>query len=247
VLFDCVLFGGELDLLEGRLHTLDPHVDYFVITEADYQFQGQHKGYILDQEWGRFSMFHNKIIYIRVESYRDKNPWVNEIQQRRAAEWVLKGMSDSDIITVCDVDEWWNPALFPTDDEVVAFNMPKYHLSLHWYHKHELTGVGGRWSYFKDKDLDHERRMMRHTFPAITGGAHFTTMGDFDFALRKMQGFAHSEFNGPELERDMKLFWETGRFYHDVFQEIEFDENTPAWVTDRRFPASWYRRRHGAL
>lgn len=247
MLYDCVLFGGELDILEGRLHTLSAHVDYFVITEADHQFQGQHKGYLLDNEWGRFSQWHNKIIYVRVPSVRDENPWVNEIQQRRAAEPALQHLTDSDIITVCDVDEWWDPTLFPNDHEVTAFNMAKYHMSLHWYHKHELTGVGGRWSYFKDKDLDHERRMNRAHFPAITGGTHLTTMGDFNQAMTKMLGFAHHEYNNPELEADMKTFWEEGRFYDDMFIEVELSPDMPEWIREHRFPQHWYRRRNGAL
>ena len=246
MLYDCVLFGGELDILEGRLHTLSPFVDYFVITESDYRFQGQHKGYVLDEEWGRFFEWHHKIIYIRVDSYRDENPWVNEIQQRRAAEPALQNiLTDSDIITVCDVDEWWDPSLFPNEHDVVAFNMAKYHMSLHWYHKHELTGVGGRWSYFKDKDLDHERRMNRPHFPAITGGVHLTTMGDFDQAMTKMLGFAHHEYNTPQLEVDMRDFWEQGRFYGEMFTEVEFTSETPAWIQDYRFPQHWYRRRNG--
>jgi len=248
MLVDCVMFGWEIEVLEGRLYTLGPHVDHFIITESDHFFQNQPKGYVLPQHWGRLLEFRDKITYIPVKSDLSEDPWDNEIQQRRAAEPVLQsmGLNSDDVITVCDVDEWWDPAQFPDEREVVAFNMAKYHMSLHWYHKHELTGVGGRWSYFNGKNLDHERRGMRHTFPAITGGAHFTTMGDFDSALRKMQGFAHSEFNSPQLELEMRNFWGTGRFYNDVFQEVEFDENTPAWVTDRRFPESWYRRRDGS-
>lgn len=247
MLYDCVLFGGELDILEGRLHTLSPHVDYFIITEADYQFQGQHKGYLLDNEWGRFSQWHDKIVYIQVPSVRDDNPWVNEIQQRRAAEPALQHLTDSDIITVCDVDEWWDPTLFPNDYEVAAFKMAKYHMSLHWYHKHELTGVGGRWSYFRNKDLDHERRMNRAHFPNITGGVHLTTMGDFNEAMTKMLGFAHHEYNNPQLENDMRDFWQEGRFYDDTFVEVELSPDMPEWIREHRFPQHWYRRRNGAL
>ena len=232
-------------MLEGRLHTLDPHVDRFIITESDHHFQNQPKGYVLEQNWDRFVRFHDKITYVQVKSELSEDPWVNEIQQRRAAEPILQdmGLDDGDVITVCDVDEWWDPALFPDDREVVAFNMQKFNMSLHWYHKHELTGVGGRWSYFNGRNLDSERRGMRHTFPAITGGVHLTTMGDVDNAIRKMSGYAHNEYNDGTLEQATVDCWENAHFYGEQFTEVEFDEFTPAWIRNHKFPADWYRRK----
>jgi hypothetical protein len=241
-----MLFGGELDILEGRLHTLNDHVDHFIIIELSHHFQNQYKGFILADNYKRFSEFHHKITYKMINSLQSPDPWQNEIQQRREIERVLNRMSlkDEDIITVCDVDEWWNPEQFPDPNHnVVAFNMPKYHMSLYWYHKHELTGIGGKWSYFKGRNLDHERRGMRHTFPAITGGMHLTTMGDLDSAIRKMIGYAHSEYNDGTLEEKTKDCWENGHFYGEKFTEIDFDNNTFQWVRNHRFPSSWYRRR----
>lgn len=246
MVIDCMLFGGELDILEGRLHTLNDHVDHFIIIELSHHFQNQYKGFILADNYKRFSEFHHKITYKMINSLQSPDPWQNEIQQRREIERVLNRMSlkDEDIITVCDVDEWWNPEQFPDPNHnVVAFNMPKYHMSLYWYHKHELTGIGGKWSYFKGRNLDHERRGMRHTFPAITGGMHLTTMGDLDSAIRKMIGYAHSEYNDGTLEEKTKDCWENGHFYGEKFTEIDFDNNTFQWVRNHRFPSSWYRRR----
>ena len=42
-IFDAFLFFNELELLEIRLNTLAPYVDYFVITEADVTFSGKPK------------------------------------------------------------------------------------------------------------------------------------------------------------------------------------------------------------
>jgi hypothetical protein len=246
VVIDCFLFGGELDILEGRLHTLNDSVDHFVIVELSHQFQNQYKGFILADNFDRFKKFHHKMTYKMIESRQSSDPWQNEIQQRREIESILNNMnlSDDDIITVCDVDEWWNPDQFPDPDhDVVAFNMKKYNMSLHWFHKYELTGVGGKWKYFKGKNLDHERRQLRHTFHAITGGTHLTTMGSLDNALKKMSGYAHSEFNDGTLEEKTRDSWEKGYFYGEVFEEVDFDEDTPDWIKDYRFPLEWYRKR----
>lgn len=245
MLVDCVMFGWELDMLEGRLHTLSPHVDHFLIAESDHYYQNQPKGYILPDHWDRFAAFHDHITYIEVQSDLASDPWDNEVKHRRSFEPILQGMNldPDDVITVCDVDEWWNPDQFPDGRDVVAFNMAKYNMSLHWFHKYELTGVGGKWSYFNGKNLDHERRGMRHTFPAITGGVHLTTMGDVDNAIRKMSGYAHSEFNNGNITADTIDCWENGHFYGEQFTEVDFDNSTPAWIRNGRFPADWYRRK----
>jgi len=246
MLVDCMLFGGELDILEGRLHTLNDSVDHFVIVELSHQFQNQYKGFVLADNFNRFESFHDKMTYKMIQSGQSPDPWQNEIQQRREIESILNRMNleDDDIITVCDVDEWWNPNQFPDPNhDVVAFNMKKYNMSLHWFHKYELTGVGGKWKYFRGKNLDHERRQLRHTFHSITGGTHLTTMGNLDNALRKMSGYAHSEYNDGTIEEKTRDCWENGHFYGEVFEEVDFDENTPDWIKDHKFPLEWYRKR----
>ena len=47
--YDCFMFFNELDLLEIRLETLDPYVDYFVISECDSTFSGIDKPYVFEK------------------------------------------------------------------------------------------------------------------------------------------------------------------------------------------------------
>tara|TARA_Y100001978_G_scaffold203213_1_gene227507 strand:+ start:3429 stop:4331 length:903 start_codon:yes stop_codon:yes gene_type:complete len=62
-LFDVFLFLNELDLLELRLKTLYPIVDYFVITEINETFSGKSKSLIFEKNRERFKQFNKKIIY----------------------------------------------------------------------------------------------------------------------------------------------------------------------------------------
>ena len=62
-LFDVFLFLNELDLLELRLKTLYPIVDYFVITEVNETFSGKSKSLIFEKNRERFKEFNHKIIY----------------------------------------------------------------------------------------------------------------------------------------------------------------------------------------
>ena len=62
-LFDVFLFLNELDLLELRLKTLYPIVDYFVITEINETFSGKSKPLIFEKNREKFKQFNKKIIY----------------------------------------------------------------------------------------------------------------------------------------------------------------------------------------
>jgi hypothetical protein len=246
MIIDCILFDSELDMLEGRLETLGDYVDKFVITESDHQFQNQYKGWVLQDNFERFKKFHDKIIYHRMPSDKNLNPWINEAKQRRGFEDVLHKLNlpDDAIVTVCDTDEFWNPKeVLNLEAPIMTMNNRKFHMSLYWYHKHEMNGVVGRWGHIKSTDLDYLRRSMRHTFPQISGGQHYTSMGTYEHLLRKMKGFAHTEFTRDGMDEVLLDCWTNGHFYGENFQEIEFDENTPAWVKEFKFPKIWYRTR----
>ena len=43
MVYDCIPFFNELDILKLRLHILDPIVDQFVIEEATVTFSGEKK------------------------------------------------------------------------------------------------------------------------------------------------------------------------------------------------------------
>lgn len=63
--YDAFLFFNELDLLEIRLNTLDPCVDYFIISECDHTFTGKPKLFYYEENKERFKKFHDKIIHVK--------------------------------------------------------------------------------------------------------------------------------------------------------------------------------------
>jgi hypothetical protein len=246
MIIDCILFDSELDMLEGRLETLGDYVDKFVIVESDHQFQNQYKGWVLEANFERFKKFHDKIIYHKKPSVKDLNPWLNEARQRRGFEDVLHklNLSDDAIVTVCDTDEFWKPSeVVNLPEPIMTMNNRKFHMSLYWYHKHEINGVIGRWGHIKNGDLDFLRRSMRQSFPHLSGGQHFTSMGSYQDLVRKMKGFAHSEFRTQGMEETLLDCWTNGHFYGQPFTELDFDDETPTWVKEFRFPENWYRKR----
>ena len=64
MIYDCIPFFNELDILNLRLHILDPIVDKFIIEEATVTFSGQPKELCFEKNKDMFREFLPKIEYI---------------------------------------------------------------------------------------------------------------------------------------------------------------------------------------
>ena len=121
-LLDVFLFYNELDLLKARLEYLGPIVDYFIISEANVDFSGREKAFILSKELIKTLPYGGKVIYHREYlnlssiswlykklKYRNrKNRFLWKIQdaQRNSTLMPLKKFHGNDIIIFSDLDEF---------------------------------------------------------------------------------------------------------------------------------------------
>lgn len=121
-LLDVFLFYNELDLLKARLEYLGPIVDNFIISEANVDFSGRLKKFLLSQELVNTLPFANKIIYHREYINLHSIPWLfkkfkyrNRITrylwkiqdaQRNSTLTPLKSFSPKDIVIFSDLDEF---------------------------------------------------------------------------------------------------------------------------------------------
>ena len=108
-LFDCFTFFNELDLLEIRLETLDPVVDFFVLAESPVTYRADPKPYYFLENQERFAKFLPKIRHIKVEDMPlgkgfNQN-WHRETHQRSALERGLFDAQPADLIMLSDLDE----------------------------------------------------------------------------------------------------------------------------------------------
>ena len=106
-IWDCFMFGGELDLLEFRLHELGDVVDRFVICEAALTHSGAPKPLYFEENKARFARWSEKIVHVVAElDPHASHPWRREEQQRRFIRDVLRERaSEDDAIVMGDVDE----------------------------------------------------------------------------------------------------------------------------------------------
>jgi beta-1,4-mannosyl-glycoprotein beta-1,4-N-acetylglucosaminyltransferase len=121
-ILDVFLFYNELELLKSRLEYLGPLVDQFIIAEANIDFSGKNKEFILSSEiiktlpYSEKVTYHREFIrlnsvswlYKRMKYFRKKNRLLWKIQdaQRNSTLKPLKKFSANDIVIFSDLDEF---------------------------------------------------------------------------------------------------------------------------------------------
>ena len=121
-ILDVFLFYNEIDLLKARLEYLGPIVDSFIISEANIDFSGMAKEYILNKNIIDSLPFSEKIIYhreninlnsvswlIKKFKYRNKKNrflWKIQDTQRNSTLIPLEKFDSSDFIIFSDLDEF---------------------------------------------------------------------------------------------------------------------------------------------
>lgn len=130
MIYDCIPFFNELDILKLRMHILAPYVDKFVIEEASVTFSGEPKPMIFAQNRQLFNEFEDKIIYIPVEDNPADITTTHE-RDRYQKNQLIKALGNctpEDIIIFSDVDEIPNPKVLK--DIIDNFDPSKvYHLA----------------------------------------------------------------------------------------------------------------------
>jgi len=227
MIYDCFTFFNELDLLELRLHTLSPHVDYFVIAEADYTFQGNPKPLYFHENRHLFHSFDSKIIWVPVRTGQTHawSPWEREAYQRRAirkhfmrmnmeSQCATPSPGPDDFILLGDVDEIpdleypkWRELAETAQSSSVAWimDMTYYWVDL-WISK--WYGTAGMKLGEIDQRLNGDFQKLRDyrgsTFHKFVGGWHFSFLGGVDAIQEKIKAFSHSEYLSAADEENIR-------------------------------------------
>ena len=111
MIYDCIPFFNELDILKLRMHIMAPYVDKFVIEEAALTFSGEPKQMIFANNRPMFAEFEDKILYVAVEDSPSDITTTHERDRFQKNQLIraLKDCSAEDIIIFSDVDEIPNP------------------------------------------------------------------------------------------------------------------------------------------
>jgi beta-1,4-mannosyl-glycoprotein beta-1,4-N-acetylglucosaminyltransferase len=137
--FDCFMFGNELDLLEIRLNELSPVVHRFVLAEATRTHKGDPKPLHFAENRARFADFLDRIVHIVVDDCplggeTEEDHFRRENHQRNALAGGLGEAKGDDFILLSDLDE------IPRAETIRAIVdsagiVPAVHLiELRWYY-----------------------------------------------------------------------------------------------------------------
>ena len=107
MVYDCIPFFNELDILKLRMQIMAPYVDFFVIEEASVTFSGEPKRMIFAENRQLFTEFEDKIRYVAVEDSPMEGVTTHE-RDKYQKNQLIRGLYDcgpEDIIIFSDVDE----------------------------------------------------------------------------------------------------------------------------------------------
>lgn len=111
MIYDCIPFFNELDILKLRMQILAPYVDRFVLEESSVTFSGEKKEMLFAKNREMFREFEDKIIYIAVENSPMSGVTTHE-RDKFQKNQLIRGMTacgPEDIVIFSDVDEIPDP------------------------------------------------------------------------------------------------------------------------------------------
>jgi beta-1,4-mannosyl-glycoprotein beta-1,4-N-acetylglucosaminyltransferase len=216
MIYDCVMFNDELDILELRLAYMYDQVDRFVIAESSLTHSNQGKPLFFKDNADRFSKYQDKIYYLEVPPVPQKDSWQGEFYQRNYLKTALMDCKDDDIILIADIDELvdleyvrknW-PLNTPT-----LIEMPMYYYFINLKTKVEwLRTLISPYRFIKGFDIG-DRLKYHDLKPTILKdssrhpGWHFSYLfgWDTDLYISKIKSFSHQELNTPYLLNPKRL------------------------------------------
>ena len=111
MIYDCIPFFNELDILKLRMQILSPYVDKFVLEESTVTFSGEPKEMIFAKNRDMFREFEDKILYVAVDNSPMSGVTTHE-RDKFQKNQLIRAMSEAkpdDIVIFSDVDEIPNP------------------------------------------------------------------------------------------------------------------------------------------
>lgn len=213
---DCFIFYNELQMLNYRIHLLNPHVDYFILTESTHTFSGKEKESTYQKYKYMFAPFNHKIIHLMIDDIPYKYPninvekkeqWDNERHQRNMITRAIDklDLEDNDLIMLSDVDEIPDTRILSQIINCdVKINILQFLMDFYYYNLH--CKQGSSWTKSKIFSYDAYKKFIAHGqtldnirmnggFPSIRGGWHLSYFGDSKFISNKLIHFSHQEYN----------------------------------------------------
>ena len=248
MIYDCLSFYNELDLLEIRLHELDPYVDKFVIGECDKTITGQPKKLFFQENMNNevFKPFLPKINYA-VFKFSDEHLTYNLSNEMAIVGSIgaigLQNCQNDDIIMMSMGDEIPRGTAVQElkqtieknnfDDKTYCFNQIKVRHYINSLHEAENPWPGTRAATFQTMKNIGGMYALRHdpiNEEINNGGWHYCFVGGLDRIMDKVSTYRHSELFGgfADVEKSKRILENNG----DILARTENQILFPKPLTD---------------
>ncbi len=254
-IFDCFQYFNEEHIVDLRMNILDEYVDYFVVVESTVNHQGKEKK--LNFKSNHFKKFEKKIKYIVVddtpEKFKKPHEGGESLVEQHQRNSILRGLTDchdEDIVILSDVDE------IPDLGKLNEFNKNNYAVFSQrmFMYKLNLINLGEtNWHGSKiclKKNLKSPQWLRNLKFKKYpfwrfdkikniqiieNGGWHFAYLQTPENISKKIESFAHGEFNKNKFSNtdNIKKKIEEGA---DIFgrgyklQKTSIDQTFPKFI-----------------
>jgi beta-1,4-mannosyl-glycoprotein beta-1,4-N-acetylglucosaminyltransferase len=225
------IFFDELDLLDIRLHELDPVVDLFVIVETlEHNANRAKKPICLYPNWERVKQFEHKIQYVVLPdifpSYPDDQQnsgiaWAREAWQRnQIIPEVLRVAHPDDVVIITEGDEIPRAKTIQANRNILNTGIHQLEMDFFYYNVNRCvtepwaTAFAGTIRQIQEAGGPAAvRRLVSGRgngeggqYPWIKNcGWHFSTFGNLEHIRQKFSGFAHAydpQYQEFEAKRD---------------------------------------------
>jgi beta-1,4-mannosyl-glycoprotein beta-1,4-N-acetylglucosaminyltransferase len=243
MIYDCFTFFNEFDLLEIRLHEMDPWVDRFVLVESAETFSGLPKPLWFKDKKNLFEPFLPKITHlISPLVSKSMNAWERQDSQRNYAMEALTDCSAGDLIIIGDVDEIVRGKDFTKiqnhREKMTTFIQHNYFYYMNLQRPGGWPGsVMMPYSTLKSEyggSLWEARRLRRRGGKVRQGGWHFSNMGGAGAIRTKLKASCHFDTTSYK-----KMYEDTGYLYDLMEGErtikgrkltvVPIGDNYPVW------------------
>ena len=251
-IYDCFMYHDEDLVLDIRLNTLNDFVKNFVIVESKFDHQGNKKK--LNFNLDNFKKFKDKIIYKIIENFpMNQTNWERENFQRN---FILKGLTsalDEDYIIISDVDEIPNLKSLRNfqDYKYTVFEQKMFYYKINLLNKTYPIWYGSKMckkKYLKSPQWLRNQKVKKYSFWKFyrinwnfvqNGGWHFSFLMTPENIQKKIQSFAHSEFNTNNFTNLDKISTSIKKgidiFDREIdYQKIDFDKTFPNYILDNK-------------
>tara|TARA_B100000029_G_scaffold352526_1_gene345116 strand:- start:284 stop:1072 length:789 start_codon:yes stop_codon:yes gene_type:complete len=251
-IFDCTIYFDEDLMLDLRMNILDQHVEKFIIVEAAHDHQGNIKKRNFDIK--NFKKFENKIQYFFIESIpQEYSSWERENYQRNYIGRCLGDLHDDDLVIISDVDE------IPNLKSINKFYGNRYSVfeqKMFYYKFNLLNNSKPFWygsklckkKYLKSPQWLRNLKSKQYPFWRFdktniniikNGGWHFSFIRKPDEIIKKIESYAHVEFNRSQF-KDKKEIIKKINMGEDIFgrgikySKIDIDDSFPEYIQQNK-------------